>query len=148
MYLFFERAFFQQCLLWKIFFFFCICVVSFTSLRAFMPFYLFWPLFYLFILLECNCFTLLLVSAVQQWISYMYTHIPFLLSIYPPLLPPPGRHRAPGLAPCVVRQLPTSCLFYTWQHTSVNATLSIPSTLPSSSVSTSLFSMSVSPFLT
>ena len=148
MYLFFERAFFQQNLL-KNFFFFCICVVSFTSLRAFMPFYLFWPLFYSFILLECNYFTVscwfLLYNKVNQ--LYVYTH-PLPLEPLPASCQPSSHHRAPGWAPCVVQQLPTSYLFYTWQHTCVNATLSICSTLPFPSVSTSLFPRPVSPFLT
>ena len=45
---------------------------------------------------------------------YRYTY-PLLLE--PPSHPTPtslGRHRAPGWAPRVTQQLPTSCLFYTW----------------------------------
>ena len=42
------------------------------------------------LLLEYNCFTVLLVSAVQwKWISHVYTYIPSLLSLHPTLHPCP-----------------------------------------------------------
>ena len=68
---------------------------------------------------------------IPVWISYKYTYIPSLLGLptahpHPTL---PGHHRAPSWASCDVQRLPTSCLFYTWQHIYVNATLSICPTL-------------------
>ena len=60
----------------------------------------------------CN---VVLVSAIRQHESSISIHI--LPSEPPPLLPPHvtplGHHRAPGWAPCVVEQLPTSYLFCT-----------------------------------
>ena len=38
---------------------------------------------------------------------------------------PLGHHRAPGWAPCVIQQLPTSYLFYTRSYIYVSATFSI-----------------------
>ena len=52
---------------------------------------------------------------------YMY-----LLHLDPPPNPtPPGHHRMPGWAPCVIYQLPRSYLFYTRQCVCVSATFSI-----------------------
>ena len=42
---------------------------------------------------------------------------------------PPHHHRTLSWAPCVIQQLPTSCLFYTWLCIYVNTTLSICPTL-------------------
>ena len=59
--------------------------------------------------LLCN---VILVSAVHQHGSVLSIHIshppPFEL---PTLL---GHHRATSWAPCVIKQLPTGYLFYTW----------------------------------
>ena len=56
-----------------------------------------------------------LVSAVQQHESVITIHI-YSLTLEPPSSSPCpiplGRHRAPGWAPCVIYQLPTSYLFY------------------------------------
>ena len=51
-----------------------------------------------------------LVYAVQQHESVITIHI-YSLTLEPPSSPP-CRHRAPGQAPCVIHQLPTSYLFY------------------------------------
>ena len=51
------------------------------------------------------------------WISHRYTYVPSLLNLPPiPLLHPTplGCHRAPGWAPCITQQIPTSYLFYIW----------------------------------
>ena len=50
------------------------------------------------------------------WISLMYTCILSLGASSPSCRPlhPLGRHRAGGWAPCGIRQLPSSFLFYTW----------------------------------
>ena len=50
----------------------------------------------------------------MQWISFMYTYIPFPLG--PPSYPPSdptllGLHRAPSWTSCAIQQLPTSYLF-------------------------------------
>ena len=60
-----------------------------------------------------------------KWVSYMYTY----LSLPSPTASFLGHHRALGWAPCVIRQLPTSYLFYTWSCIYVCATLSIHPTL-------------------
>ena len=72
--------------------------------------------FSLSFLLACNCFTMLLVFAVQGSGSvtvYIYTLPPESPSLSLPshLL---GDHRAPSWAPCTREQLPTSYLFHTW----------------------------------
>ena len=59
-------------------------------------------------------------SCTTKWISYMYTHIPSLLELPPNPPPHPtclGCHRGLGWAACAIQHLPTSYLFYTWQHT-------------------------------
>ena len=50
---------------------------------------------------------------VTMWISHKYTYVPSLLNL--PSVPypiPPGCHKAPRWAPCVIQQLPTSYLVY------------------------------------
>ena len=42
---------------------------------------------------------------------------------------PPGHHRAPSWAPCVIERLPTRCLFHTWSRICVSVTLSVHPTL-------------------
>ena len=63
----------------------------------------------------------------MKWISSKYTYIASLLHL--PSLPgtpsPLGHHRAQSWAPCAIEQLPTSCLFYTWQCRYVKANLPI-----------------------
>ena len=56
------------------------------------------------------------VPLPSPWISYMYTHIPSLLSI-PATSPPPsslGHYRALSQASCAIQHLPTSYVFHTW----------------------------------
>ena len=80
----------------------------------------------------------------------MCTYIPFLSIPRPLPAPHPAslvHHRVPGWAPRVTRHLPTSSLFHTWRYMYVNATSPFVPPSPSPSVSTSLFPMSVSPFL-
>ena len=73
------------------------------------------------------------IIALQYWVGFCCTSTwisrkdPYaLVNLYPksPL-------RATGWAPCIIQQLPTSYLFYTWSCLDVNATLSICFTLPS-----------------
>ena len=76
--------------------------------------------------------------------SHVYTRIPSPPSPSPHPTPL-GRHRAPGRAPCAVRQLPTSCQFYVGSRVRVSAALPIHPTLPSSPhVPTCPFSTSAS----
>ena len=67
-----------------------------------------------------------------KWISCKYTYIPFLLSL--PSTPhhptPLGHHRALSWAPCAIRQLPISYLFYTWWCIYVKPDLPIHPALP------------------
>ena len=62
---------------------------------------------------------------------YVYIFIPSLcILLSTSLMSQPSRyHRVPDWAPSVILQLPTSCLFYTWQCLCVDATLSICPTL-------------------
>ena len=56
---------------------------------------------------------------------HSFTYITSLLSLPPQPQPTPlDHHRAPGWAPCVIQQLPTSYLFYTWWCIHVYATFS------------------------
>ena len=75
-------------------------------------------LFLTYFWLAENCFTMLCwFLAYNNAVSHNNTYITFLLSIppLPPSLPAtPGHHRVPGWAPCFMKQLPTSYLFYTW----------------------------------
>ena len=72
----------------------------------------------------------MLVSAIQQLESAFYT---YPLPLKPPsprcIPPPPGHHRALGLAPHVREQILTSNLFYTWYCIYVHAAFSIRPTL-------------------
>ena len=71
----------------------------------------------------------MLVSAVQQRDSAICIHTSppsWASSLHPT---PLGHHRAPIWAPCVIQQLPTSCLF-THDSAYVNATLPVCLTLP------------------
>ena len=98
-----------------------------TTFKDFIKFFFFnWGI----VALQCCvsfCYTM-------NWISYMYTYIPSLLDLPPTPTPNPthlGHHRAPSWAPCVIQQVPTSYLFYTWQCRYVNPNLSIHPTPPS-----------------
>ena len=62
-------------------------------------------------------------------ISHNYTYIASLFSLLSPSPTPLGHHRVPGWVPCVIEQLLTSCLFYTWQYIFVEATFSVHPTL-------------------
>ena len=64
-------------------------------------------------------------------VSHKYISLPSRasLSLPPHHLIHLGHHRAPSWASCDVQRLPTSCLFYTWQHIYINAALSICPTL-------------------
>ena len=83
----------------------------------------------------------------RMQISRSYTYITSILSV-PPL---PASHPSwssecqTGLP--VTQQLLTSDLFYTWWYISVDASLSVLPIISFPDVSTSPFSMSVSPFL-
>ena len=87
----------------------------------------FFPLF----LLEYNCFTMLLVSAVQWSESAICIHLSpcsWASFQHPPHLTPPGHHRTLSWAPCAVQQLPTS--YFTHDHVCPNLTthpIAIPS---------------------
>ena len=66
------------------------------------------------------------------WVSHKHTYIPFFLNLPP--TPPSPSHLSKSsqnteLTPCVMQQLPASYLFYTWQCTYVNVTLSSRPTL-------------------
>ena len=50
----------------------------------------------------------------MKWISYVYTHTPFLSDSLTSILPILSHHRTLSWAPCAMQQVPTSCLFYTW----------------------------------
>ena len=68
----------------------------------------------------------MLVSA--KWIRYMYYiyHLPLEpRSQLPPASHPLSHHWALSWAPCIIQQLPTSCLFYTGWCLYVSAALSI-----------------------
>lgn len=90
-------------------------------------------------------YTLVLVSAIQKCESSICIHIspPSHALLHPT---PLGYHRALSWAPCVVQQLPTSCL----KHGNVYASLTLfqlvspPASCP---VSTSLFPIFASLFL-
>ena len=76
----------------------------------------------------------MLISAVQNCESAISIHIPIPREppSHAPSCPTPlGCHRAHGWVPCVIWQLPTSCLFYLWWRINIclNATLSVCSTL-------------------
>ena len=77
----------------------------------------------------------------------MYIHIspPSLPSFHSTLL---GHHRAPSWAPCVIQQLPTSHLFYTWQCIYVNPNLQFIPLSPTHTISTRPFSGPALWFLT
>lgn len=70
--------------------------------------------------MERNCFTMLLVPAVQQqWTSCTYSYIPSLPSLSHPHPSPRGHHRAPSWALYAVQELPlavcfTYCGVYLW----------------------------------
>ena len=56
----------------------------------------------------------MLISTIQQSESAVSIHIsPLYWTSLPPHPIPLGHHRAPGWAPCVIQQLPTSYLFFT-----------------------------------
>ena len=87
----------------------------------------------------------MLVSAVHQHESSMGIYM-CPLPLEPPSHPPPhptplGCHGALDRAPCVIWQLPTGYLFYTWWCICFSATLSIHPTLSFPRCMTSLFSM-------
>ena len=64
-------------------------------------------------ILQSQCCVSLFCTTL--WFSYMHTYIPSPLSLHPPPHPTPlGHHRALSWIPCVIQQLPTSYLFYTW----------------------------------
>ena len=84
----------------------------------------------------------------STWISGRYTHIPSCwTSLPPPTAPHPSRlSQSTGLSSLNHTANPTSCLFYIRWCKCFYATLSIRPTLsPPSTVSTDLFSVSVSP---
>ena len=120
-----------------------LCRVLFTGLSRtgpapHCPFFLFHLLFFL---LDCHCFIMLLVSAVQQSASALSTHMspPCRTSPLPTSSPshPLGHHRA-ELSSLAVQWLPTSC--FTRQCVwSILLSQFMPS-LPSPAVSTSPFS--------
>ena len=66
-------------------------------------FYLYWSV----IALPC-CVNF---SCTMKWISCRCTYILSLLSLCPPLIPPPGHHRALSWALCALQQRLTSYLF-------------------------------------
>ena len=72
----------------------------------------------------------MLVSAVHWSESGIWTHIP-PASWFTPHPSPLGHYRPPRRAPCAIRQLPTSRLFYTSSCIDVSATLSALPTFPS-----------------
>lgn len=96
--------------------------------------------------LLCN---VVLVSAIQHCKSVIIIHMspPSWVSLPFPHPTYLGHHREPGCPPCVIQQLLTSYLFYTWWCTYVDATFSIRPTLSPPTVSTSPLSISASPFL-
>ena len=74
-------------------------IQDFTIFVAFSKFFL-----------ECSCSTVLCsFSCAAKWISYTYTCISSF-SRFPSGL---GNHRILSRAPCVIQQVPVSCLFYT-----------------------------------
>ena len=92
----------------------------------------------------------MLISAVQHRKSAACIHTsPPSWALLPPLPHPAplGHHRALGWAPCIIQQLPTSYLFYTWSCVYVKATRSVCPTLSSPFMCTSPFSTSMSLFL-
>ena len=103
-----------------IFFFRLFCIVGYYKKLnySFLKFIFNWKT----IALQCCvgfCYT-------TTWISHKCTYIPFLLNLLPTPHPTSlGHHRAMGWAPCVIQQLLTSSLFYTWWCIYVNASLSL-----------------------
>ena len=92
----------------------------------------FYNFIYLFLLFIFNWRIVALQCCVgfchtATWSSHKYTYICSFLSL--PLTPAPISPlwviTELGWAPCIIRQLPTNCLFYTWQSIHVKATLSI-----------------------
>ena len=58
-----------------------------------------------------NCFTMLCLSLQQNNVNLIYIHISHPFTPHPSLL---CCHRALLWDPCIIQQLPTSYLFYTW----------------------------------
>ena len=90
-----------------------------------------------------------LISVTRQggWISHQYTCVSSLLNLSPTShsIPTQGCHRAPGWAPHVIQQLPTSCLTCGDVRVSMLLSQLIPPS-PSPCVSTGPFSLSASLF--
>ena len=104
--------------------------------------------FFFILLLEGNCFTMLLVSAVWQHESAVCTQTP--LPLEPPSQPTPSDPSRPSQSTerksWAIQKLPISSLFHTWWCIYANAALPVLPTLPPTE-STSPFSMSTYLFL-